>query len=114
MDFLDSLFNHEAPDDFEDPLDTLFGHLPEELFHKINKKLESLTKKISPERLIQELIKTTDQGNKVLFAMLQDPDLFTALMILRTANDLNIDIGVSVDDILDCFGVMKKTGPFPF
>jgi len=37
-----------------------------------------------------------------------------ALLIVRAANDLDIDIDVSVKDVLKRFGVDKKTAPFPF
>lgn len=111
--FLDNLFGPDEQDD-EDPLDELFGHLPDPIFHKLNKKLAALTQKTSPERLVQELDKVVGRDDKILYAMMQDPDLFTALMILRAADELGIDIDVSVEDVLECFEVGKNPGPSPF
>ncbi|MDD5579917.1 MAG: hypothetical protein PHY16_11645 [Methylobacter sp.] len=112
--FLANLFDENEEDNYDDPFDQLFGHLPDEIFIKLNKKIVALAKKISPERLIQELAKELGQDSKILNAIMQDPDLFTALMILKAANDLGINIEVSVADVLACFGVGKKTSPFPF
>ncbi len=114
MGFLENLFDMDE-DDTEDPFEKLFGHLPDELFFKINKRIESLAKKTSPERLVQELGKVIGHHNRhILFAIMQDPDLFTALMIVRAADELGIRIDVSVEDVLACFGVENKTNSFPF
>lgn len=112
MGFLDSLFAREERNDAEDPFDRLFGHLSYETFHKLNKKLTALTKKTSPERLVQELDGVN--GDKVLQAIMKNPDLFTALMVLKAAEHLGIDIDVGVEDVLACFNVGKKLGFFPF
>ena len=117
MGFLDDLFgsgNYDEEEEPEDPLDQLFGHIPEKVLIKLDKKLESLFKKTSPEMLVKQLKKVTGDDDKIMSAMMQDPDLFTALMMLRAADELNIDIDVSVGDVLDCFGIDKQTDLFPF
>ena len=114
MDFFDDLFNPDGPDEGEDPFNKLFGHLSDEIFYKLDKKIESLAKKTSPERLVQELEKVIGHNSNLLFAIMQNPDLFTALMLLRAADMLDININVSVEDVLACFDVGKKSNPFPF
>jgi hypothetical protein len=111
MGFLENLFETEE-EDFEDPL-SIFDHLPEEIFRKLQKKITSLMKKMSPEKLVQGFNDINDDNN-IILGMSQDPDLFMALLIVRAADDLGIDIDVSVKDVLKHFGVDKNTGPFPF
>ena len=104
----------EQLDDFEDPIEKLFNHLPEDIFYRLNKKIKILTKKTTPERLVRELGIIAHDNNNILLAMMQEPDLYSALMILSAADDLGLDIGVSVDDVLECFAVNKQTSPYPF
>jgi hypothetical protein len=108
MRFLDNLFSPAEQNNAEDPFDKLFGHLSYETFHKLNKKLASLSKKTSPERLVQEL--NSANGDNMLQAIMKNPDLFTALMILKAADALGIAINVSAEDVLACFNVGKKSG----
>jgi hypothetical protein len=97
-------------------MDKLFIHLPEDIFYKLNKKIKILIKKTTPERLIKELGSVTRDHDNIMFVMMQEPDLFSSLLIKKAADDLGIDIGVSVDDVLECFAVNKQTSPnsFPF
>jgi hypothetical protein len=115
--FLEDVFgSSEQQDDFEDPMDKLFIHLPEDVFYRLNKKIKILIKKTTPERLIRELGIVAHDNNNILLAMMQEPDLFSSLLIIKAADDLGIDIGVSVDDVLECFAVKNQTSPnsFPF
>lgn len=110
MGFLDGLFGaveDEELDVFEDPLELLFGHIPEKILVKLDKRLESLLKKTSPEMLIQQLSKVTGDDGTIFSAMMQNPNMFTALLMLTAANDLAIDINVSVGDVLEGFGINK-------
>jgi hypothetical protein len=116
MGVLDDIFGSgNEQDDYYDPLD-VFDHLPDEVFLKLNKKIESLLKKISPEKLALDFNKACGSKVNILQAMMQDPDLFTALMVLKAADQLSIDIDVSVDDVLKAFDVNKPASslPFPF
>jgi hypothetical protein len=108
MGFLDNLFSQAEQNNAEDPFERLFGHLSYETFHKLNKKLASLSKKTSPEQLVQEL--NSGNGDKTLQAIMKNPDLFTALMVVKAADALGIAINVSVEDVLACFNVSKKSG----
>ena len=117
MGFLDDLFgsgNYDDEDEFEDPMDQLFGHIPKKVLVKLDKRLESLFKKTSPEMLVKQLKKVIGDDDKIMSAMMQNPDLFSALMMLRAADELNIDIDVTMGDVLDCFGIDKQTDLFSF
>jgi len=77
--------------------------------------MDSLFKKTSPERLVNELNHMLGNNAAIISAIMQDPDLFTALMLVKAADELKIDIDVTVDDVLQHFDVGKKTASsFPF
>lgn len=114
LDFLEDLFEGEEQDEYDDPLDELFGHLPDEVFIKLDKKLASLAKKTSPERLVQEFNKVAGNNSNILVAMMQEPALFTALLIIKAAGELGIDIDVTVEDVLEYFDIGKPSRSFPF
>ncbi len=115
MSFLDNIFSPEE-NDFEDPMEELFDHIPEKILISLEKKIESLTRKTSPERLAEELIKETGDVENVLIAMTKNPDLFIALMLVKAADNLKIDIDVSFADVLDVFAINdnEKNNFFPF
>lgn len=98
-------FEQEAGIVGDDPFEKLFGHLSDDIFYKIDKKTESLSMDTTPEELIRDLNKTAMHDEKILYAMMQTPDLYTALMILKAAETLNLNINVSFEAVLDCFGV---------
>ncbi len=115
MGFLDNLFSPEE-EVVEDPMEILFDHIPEKVLISLEKKVESLTRKTSPEQLAKDLIEDTGDTESVLIAMTKNPDMFIALMLVKAANSLNIDIDVSFADVLEEFAANKKNNasPFPF
>lgn len=110
---LDDVFGFDQLDDFEDPF-TIFDHIPDEVYAKLQKKITSLMKKTSPEKLVQELSDIVGDSSIIFHAISQNPDLFMALIILKAADTLGIDIDVNVTDVLERFGVDKNTAPIPF
>jgi tetratricopeptide (TPR) repeat protein len=107
-DFLETLFDQGTEAEQADPLDELFGHIPDEVMVKVMKKLEALAKKTKPEWLVQEVSKFIHPNTNIFHAIMQNPDVFPALMIVKAANELAINIGVSYADVLDYFGLGKK------
>ncbi|MGR8933991.1 MAG: tetratricopeptide repeat protein [Gammaproteobacteria bacterium] len=103
-DFLNDLFGGGDEDDF-DPFDRLFGHLPDEIYYKLDKKAASVAKKLSPEHLVRDLEQQTGRGTDVFSAIMQNPDIFIALLFLKAADELGIDTGVTTKDVLECFNV---------
>ena len=76
--------------------------------------MDSLFKKTSPEHLVNDLIKNTANTQQVFLAMMKDPDLLTALMILKSADSLKIDIDVSIADVLKVFNIDHRSNKLPF
>ncbi|MDF1584105.1 MAG: hypothetical protein RQ733_13565 [Methyloprofundus sp.] len=113
MGFLDNLFGMNEEEEM-DRMDELFGHLPDEVFVKLDKTIESLAKKTSIEQAVMDLMDIVGKNQNIMLAIMQDPDLFSALMIVKAADKLGINIDVSIDEVLECYGVGKNTGSFPF
>lgn len=116
MGFLEGLFGGAAggEDEQGDPLEELFGHLPDRVMIDLNSKAEALLKKTTPENLIQGLAQQVDGDQSLLMAMIANPDVFSALMLLRAADELLIDIDTNIDDVIEIFGITENKSAFPF
>ena len=119
MGFLEGLFGgmtKEEDDIADDPLEELFGHLPDRVMIDLNSKAESLLKKLTPEKLTQELALQIAEEKSLFLAMMENPEVFSALMLLRAADELFIDIDTNIYDVIDAFGLSanKNSSPFPF
>lgn len=116
---LDTLFGGMDYDEDNDPIDKLFGHLPDDLFEQLEEKTAEITKKTSPERMLRILAADYLSNNVTLILNLlkNDPEVLYAFVMLKAADDLGIDIGVTSQEIVDCFKGQKTTSkpkPFPF
>ena len=106
-------FNHQ--DEEDDSIEKLFGHIDEGVFIELNNKAALVAQQLSPERLINSLINQTDMDEQsILSAMMKNPDIFSALLILKSSAELAIDINVYLNDVITIFGITEKTSPFPF
>lgn len=115
--FFDELFGFgDQEDQLNDPLEELFGHLPDGVLIELNKKVEKLTKKLTPEKLIKSLLKQVGNNEALLLAVMHNPDIFSALMLVKAADELQIDIDVNVHDVIEVFEISdnKQSFPFPF
>jgi tetratricopeptide (TPR) repeat protein len=115
--FFDSLFG--GSDDDEDPIDQLFGHLPDDLFEQLDQKTTELTKKTPPERMLKILAANylSNNVNRMYDLLKDDPEALYAFLMLKAADDLGIDIGVTAEMIVECFQGQKaasKPTSFPF
>ncbi len=113
----DSLFGGNN-DDY-DPIDELFGHLPDDLFDQLERKTIEITKKNTPERMLKILAANylSNNVNKMFDLLNDDPEALFAFLMLKAADDLDIDIGVTAEKIVECFNSQKVTSkpkPFPF
>ncbi len=107
----------EARDDIVgDPLEELFGHLSDRVMIDLNSKAESLLKKLTPEKLTQELAQPVAEGKSLFLAMMENPEIFSALILLRAADELLIDIDTDIYDVIDAFGISANNNStsFPF
>jgi len=115
MGFLDNLFGMDDEEEEElDRMEALFGHIPDEVLIKLNKTIESLSKKTSVEQVAIDLMQSVGNNQNIMMAIMEDPELFSALMVVKSADKLGINIDVSIDDVLKCYGVGKDTGSFSF
>ena len=118
-DFDDEFDEDDEDDDFDpftgdSPMD-LFEHLPMAVFEKLQKKLQDIMKKSSPERVIKTINKSLSKPIDVSFFML-NPDAFVALLMLQAAAELGIDTGVTGDQVIEFCndGSGSKPPSFPF
>jgi len=105
--FVDNLLNsnEESDDEYFDPIDELFKHIPEDDLLKINHMTDELMMEITPEKLVEGLTQDEVSNEHILHAMMQDPDLFSTLMVLKAADRLGVEINLSVKDVLGFFDI---------
>lgn len=114
LSFFDELLGlGEQEDEQGDPLEELFAHLPDGVLIELNKTAEGLVQKLTPEKLTKSLMKQIGNDETLLYAVMQNPDIFSALMLIKAADKLQIDIDVNVHDVIDIFGITDKP-TFPF
>ncbi len=116
MDFLDKLFGFAEEEDEEylfDPMESLFGHLSESVVGKMGRQAETIAKNTSPERLLKDVVNGAVSIEKVMSALMRNPNLLTALAFLKAADNLNIDININISDVLDAFNV-NQSNKCPF
>ena len=116
----DSLFgnNDDEEEDYEEdeePMDALFGHLPDELFNRLDLKVNELMKKTPPERMFKMLAAAYLSNNVARMQKLfnDNPEILYAFLVLKAADDLGLDIEVDAEEIIACFKNQKPTS-FPF
>lgn len=107
-------FDKEEGESSEDKLEALFEHLSDDVLNRLNKETEALTKKLSPEVLVAELLGQVGNNKSLLFAIMKNPDIYSALMLVKAAEKLQIDIDVTVPDIIEAFDVEINQSSFPF
>lgn len=97
-----------------DPLESLFGHIPENIMLELDDKFDSLLTETSPEMLVELLKSEAGDEKDLISSMMKRPDLFTALLMYHAAKELGIDITVNIGDVLEQFGVAKQADFFSF
>lgn len=121
--FIDQYYEYEEPfeKDFFDDLDEeddpmiLFDRLPDDLFGKIQKKVEEMMKKNPPERMLKLLSKNLP-ANMNASVLLLNPQVFYACLMRLAADELGIDTGVTFARIVEFCKVDADSKPpsFPF
>jgi hypothetical protein len=83
----------------------------------LERKTGEITKKTSPERMVKMLAAEylSNNVNKMFDLLNDDPNALYAFVMLKAADDLGIDIGVTAEEIVECFKIEKsKPKSFPF
>jgi len=102
--------SEDHADDFEqafdgDPIEDLFGHVPDSAMQRIEKELENLMKKNSPEQFADKMLREYGErlGQQRLAIFLQKEDFFWTMALFAAAEALKINVGVAIEDILKRF-----------
>lgn len=107
-------FMGDDDDDDYDPMEELFGDLDQGVMIQLNDKAELIMKKLTPENLIQGLMRQVGNRETILLAVMQNPDILSALMLLKAADELKMDIDVDIDDVIETFEITENDNPFSF
>ena len=118
--FLDKIYQYQnddlsgSEDDYFDPYEKLFDHIDTRTFTKINRKFDRLYETIPEDKLIMALVEMLPD-KKLKPLLLKDTDLINALLFLKAAQDLDINIQVTAADVLEvALEDAGATFPFPF
>lgn len=106
--FFQKLLSGNQAQSTHDAMEQLFGNLSDEILLQLNEPVEKLSQQTSLEQLAQALNPDNDD---LLLAMMQEPDLFNALIVVKAAEQSGIDINVSFDTVLECFDVIITIPP---
>lgn len=103
--FEDDVDEFEDEEFDEDPLEDLFGHIPESVMSKIGKKIQDIMRKTDPNQLATKYLQRYPNSiDSQRFAVLfMNPGFLSAFLLLAAAEELKIDIGVSFEDIVERF-----------
>jgi hypothetical protein len=100
----------------DDPVEDLFGHVPDAVFKRITKKIEEIMRKRDSDSLIAQFIR--QHGNRLgqqrLTILFMNQDFLWSVAIFAGAEELMIEIGVSFDDIVNRFDHDSPQYSLPF
>ena len=110
----DFYYDDEDEDDFYDPFAELFDHIDARTLAKINRQFDQFNEKLSEDKLVKMLAEMLPNKKHILL-LFKHLEVFNALLFLRAAEELNIDINVKAKDIIDISQQEFDTAlPFPF
>jgi hypothetical protein len=99
--FFQKLFLEGKQQTSEDPLETLFGSLSDEILLQLSGPVDTMSKQTTLEQLSQ-VIRPDD--NALVLAMMQTPDLYNALIVVKAAEQSGVNIDANIDKVFECFG----------
>ena len=105
-------YSEPVEDDFFDPYGALFEHIDNRTFSKIDRKIDQLQNTLVEDKLLSALIEMLPD-KKLTSLLLMDMNIFDALLFLKAAQELDIDINVTVENILD-IAQDNSGASFPF
>jgi hypothetical protein len=96
------------------PYDSLFDQLDNRTYSKIIKQFDEISSNTSEDKLNKLILGIAGDYSRRNILM-TDPESFFATMFVLSAQQLEIDIGVSIDDILSIANQQNSTAfSFPF
>lgn len=104
----------DQEDDFYDPYEAIFEQLDSRTIAKVHRKIENLYKSLAEDQLIMSLIEMLPD-KKDIPLLLKDEDLIDALLFLKAAQELNLEISITATELLAIAKQNNETSfPFPF
>jgi hypothetical protein len=99
--------NFFGVDEEETGTDWLFAHLPESIFQKLENKVIDIVNKNRPEKMLKILVEQYMPNDvmRMIYTVQNNPDLLFTLLLLKAAEELSIDIGVTPNDVINSFGL---------
>ncbi|MDD5462676.1 MAG: hypothetical protein PHG00_13760 [Methylococcales bacterium] len=115
---IDPLSADGIEEDGDNPLDKLFGHLPDDLYDQLEMKLVEISENNPRERTLK-ILAADYLANDVtrMESLCKDPDALFAFLLLNAADELGFNIDVNAADIIECFdkkAASKPTSLFSF
>jgi len=100
----------------DDPIEDLFGPIPDAMFKRIEKKIEEIMRKRGPDYFAAQIMRQYgDQlGQQRLAILFMNQDFLWSVAILAGAEELKVEIGVGFDDILARFENNSPQYSLPF
>jgi len=92
-----------------DPIEQIFNQLSEEQQIKLEDSIDELMQEVSVEQLAEDLANDNNSAAELLSAMMQQANLYSALMVIKAANHLDFVINITLKDVLACFNVAQNT-----
>jgi len=92
-------------DQVEDLYEALFGHLSAEVMEKLEQKVQDIMLGTDPEQFAEQTVKRYSKvaDSHTLTLLFDDPDFFASASLLAAAEMLQIDAGVSFEDVVTRF-----------
>ncbi|MGY6276285.1 tetratricopeptide repeat protein [Methylomonas sp. MgM2] len=89
----------------EDLYEALFGHIPAEAMEKLERKVRDIMLETDPVQFAEQAMRRYAASNDIqtLRLLFDDPDFFASAALLEAAEQLQIDIGVAMKDVVARF-----------
>ncbi len=127
MNYLDAYYDFKNPapsidfgnmaeeiDDFFSHIDRLFAHVPEKTMERLFAESSRLTSRYTQDSLMDQLLKDYKNKPHIIAAAIANPDIFGILLLLKAADNLNIDVDVTAEDVIELSHTPRSSFPFPF
>ncbi len=98
--FFQKLFLEGKQQTSEDSMETLFGNLSDKILLQLSEPVDTISKKTTLEQLSQTI---RPDDNALVLAMMQCPDLYNALIVVKAAEQSGIHIDADIDKVFECF-----------
>ncbi|WP_020484093.1 hypothetical protein [Methylomonas sp. MK1] len=112
----DEAEDFDQPPISDDPIEDLFGPIPDAMFKRIEKKIEEIIRKRGPDFFTAQIMREYGEqlGQQRLAILFMNQDFLWSVAILAGAEELKIEIGVGFDDILARFEHNSPQYSLPF